>query len=307
MERRLRRVLCCVLALLPVSSGADDLPSLTDALRATVKSLSRPIHTYHYAIRHRLQLPVGYVAPDDPSHHSYLLMKVGRYWDLGLPVNPYATASGLYVGTDPVIPRAFGGVGEVWAMMEVVLPEGFRYVDVRRRDDRPAERQKFTPEVRARLAEAGCRVEYPETLVIALESAPCREIAVRALRTLDVDGILYRFQRTRFRECGERPEGGFIVLKPSSVALDTRLFTSESAPDGALGDRLRIRELFRLAREAGSRRDIPWPDLTGGPSRDETVAWMRTHLFGCGEYPEDRLPEATVAAVPASSTTAHKP
>jgi hypothetical protein len=292
--RRHGSILLACLALLGAGhAGAGELPAVTDALRATVKSLSRPTFTYHYAIRHRLQLPEGYVAPDIAAQRSYLLMKVGRYWDLGLPVNPYATASGLYVGTDPIIPRAFGGVGDVWSMIELVLPVGFRYVDVRRRDDRPAAEQKFAPEVVAQLARAGCDAEYPETLVIGLESAPCREIAVRALRALDVDGILYRFQRTRFRACGERPEGGFIVLKPASIAVDTRLFTAESAPDAALADRLRIRELFRLAREAGSRREIPWPDLPGGPARDEVVAWMHTHLFGCGDYPEDRLPEAS--------------
>ena len=269
--------------------------AVADALSPRVRTLTRSLYTYHYALRTRLGLPAdGYVAPDDPLGAAYLDMKWRRFWDLTIPVHPNATVSGLYVGVDPVIPRAFGGVGDVWSLMQIVLEPGFRWVDVRRDPLAPRAGDAFSPAIRDRLAQEGCDVVYPESLLVSLESEACRRIAVASLRELDADGILYHFQRYRFEECGgaDRPSGGIIILKPEALGTaQAKLLTKESsATDSAVADRQLIRQLFLRARSAGSRRKIPWEALDFGGREIEIDAWMRRHLFGCGDLPEDRLP-----------------
>lgn len=275
--------------------------SVADALAPRVRTLSRPVYSYHYALRTRLGLPAdGYVAPDDPRALEYVDLKWRRYWDLSIPTAPYATASGLYVGVDPVIPRAFGGVGDVWSMVQIVLPGGFRFVDVRRDPRAPRADDALHPEVRERLSEAGCEVKYPETLLVSMEVEACRRAAVATLRELGVDGILYQFQRFKFERCGgsDRPAGGFIVIRPEVLEPSRiKLFTKESRPDDAAArDRLVIRELFRRARAAGSHRKVPWPNLESAVPPQQVDSWMERHLFGCGDSAEDRRPPAAAAA-----------
>ena len=116
---------------------------------------------------------------------------------------------------------------------------------------------------------------------------------IRALNvaSLGVDAILDDFPRAPFKECPDRTEGVFIVLNPALLENSpVALFTADlDGPDGASADRLMIRELFVRARAVGSRRAPPWATLRSAlPSRD-VDAWMRRHLFGCGDAPEEQL------------------
>lgn len=279
-----------VLWLLTLSqASAAELPRVSDNLRPFIRSLSRPVYTWHCLPRARLGLPAeGYVAPGDPVLLPFLRSKVERFWDLGLPVRPMAAASGLYSGIDPVACRAFAGVGDGWVIAQVILPAGFRFLDVRSGEEGTP---KFPAEVGARLAAKGCDAPSTAGLVVMQESEACRRIAVEALRELGVDGILWSYPRTPFETCGERPDGVFILLDPDVLQPDRiRLFTKDSrAGDGGLEDRLRIRDLHLRAREEGSMRDAPWPELEGTPPPGAMEEWMRQHLFGCGGYDEDRI------------------
>jgi hypothetical protein len=280
-----------VLWLLAVSlaSAAAEAPPVSESLRPLIRSLSRPVYTWHCLPRARLGLPAeGYVAPEDPVLLPFLRGKVERFWDLSLPVRPSAAASGLFSGIDPVSCRAFAGVGDGWVIAQVILPEGFRFLDVRSGEGGTP---KLAAEVRARLAAEGCDVASTAALIVMQESDACRRIAVRALRELDVDGILWSYPRTSFDTCGERPDGVFILLDPETIQSGrVRLFTKDSRPgDGGMDDRLRIRDLHARARQSGSMRDVPWPELEGTPPPDRMEDWMRQHLFGCGEHGEDRI------------------
>lgn len=283
------RVLAVLWLLAFSQATSADPPPVSDSLRPFVRSLSRPVYTWHCLPRARLGLPAeGYVAPGDPVLLHFLRSKIERFWDLGLPVRPMAAASGLYSGIDPVACRAFAGVGDGWVIAQVVLPKGFRFLDVR---DGEGGTPKFPAEGRARLASEGCDARSTAGLVVMQESGACRRIAVRALRELGVDGILWSYPRTAFETCGERPDGVFILLDPETIQPDRiRLFAKDSRPDdGAMEDRLRIRDLHGKARQGGSMRDVPWPELEGTPSPDRMEEWMRQHLFGCGGHDEDRI------------------
>lgn len=275
-------------------STAGKESAVAAALRPRVRTLGRPVYTYHYAARARLGLPAsGYVAPGDPILPAFLRGKVERYWDTSLPTREDAAASGLWAGIDPVAGRHFGGSGDGWVLAQIVLPAGLRFVDAREGEPgRPD--PGFPPEVRRSLAESGCGVAHPADLLMAAESPACRDVAVRTLRELGVGGILGSFPRTRFETCGDRPEGVFVLLDPALVAPDrVRLLTRDPGPgdaaaDEAAEDRLRIEDLFARARQAGSMRPPPWPELAGSPAPAGMEDWMRKHLLGCGEWPEDR-------------------
>src|SRR5579872_184938 len=271
------------------ASGGEAPDALSEAvaawLKPRVKLLSRELDVYHYAMRTRIGLPGHGPPPGDFDPTPYLQMKVPRYWDLSLEVHPFSTASGLYVASDPVIARAFGGSGDVWAMIELVLKPGFRFVDVRGAEGAAADEARLPAALRSPLAAAGCDVQFAQTLLVAQEVRECRALAVKVLRSLQVDGILYEFPSKNFEPCRERPPGGFIVVSPDGyVASRTRVFVTESESS----ERLRIQDLFARAHEAGSRLTPPWPGLPSAPQA-QMVPWIRQNIFGCGNYPEDRV------------------
>jgi hypothetical protein len=296
VEPLLRRVLLAyvaVIALLAPATATGPADSDALAMRSLVKILSRPVHTYHYTMRSRIGLSEsGYVLPDHPAVRPFLRQKIDRYWDASLATRPNAQVSGLHVGVDPVASRAFGGVMQVWALVQIVLEPGLRFLDVRTPGSITGRLPQFSSDIRRSLIDRGCNAASPATLVTSLESSSCRQIALDAVRTLDVDAILYDFPSFGFEECRGRANGAFILLRHALVSAgSTTLLTSESAEDRATVDRAIIRALFESARRSGSRRELPWPATDAATlSAGSRTAWMASHLFGCGDYAEDRVP-----------------
>ena len=240
-------------------------------------------------MRERIGLSAAGPAPVGFAPRQYVDMKIGRYWDLNIPAQEGATASGFYVATDPVISRAFGGTGNVWSMIEVVLGKGFRFVDVRRWPDKRAESQKFPPELQAVLRQAGCGVRFPVTLLITLESQSCRQIAVRVANILHADGILQDFPAKSMEPCPDRVQGGLrIVLQFPKCAARQCPATS-------------IRCGIRFFRSAADRGHVPARTPTGialAPSpgticRPSEPAPGRTH--GCMSTSSDAAPTRRIA------------
>jgi tetratricopeptide (TPR) repeat protein len=271
------------------STAAEPL-QIAPLLRPYVKTLSRPIHTYHYATRQRMGLPEGPVAPDDPVLRTYLQQKFTRYWDLSLEPAEGSMVSGLYMAFDPVASRAYGGVGDGWGLVQIPLGKGFSVVDVRLWGDERDKAKRLPADVQEKLRQRGCNAQTAATLLTMMESRACREIAVRTMTELDVDGILYTFPVANYTNCPERPNGALILFRPEAVDLPhVRVFTHESPADAMIGERRTIRDLFERAQQAGSVRTPPWPELASIPVPAAMEPWMKEHLFGCGTYLEDRI------------------
>jgi tetratricopeptide (TPR) repeat protein len=271
------------------SAAAEPL-EIAPLLRPFVKTLSRPIHTWHYATRQRMGLPDGPVAPDDPALQTYLQQKFTRYWDLSLEPAEGSMVSGLYMAFDPVASRAYGGVGDGWGLVQIPLGKGFSFVDVRLWGDERDKAKKLPADLQEKLRQRGCKAQTAASLLTMMESRACREIAVRTMTELDVDGILYTFPVANFANCADRPKGALILFRPEAVDLPhVRVFTNESPADAMAGERRRIRDLFERAQQAGSVRTPPWPDLAATPVPAAMEPWMKEHLFGCGTYLEDRM------------------
>jgi len=269
---------------------AEDELSAAETLRPFLKELSREVSTYHYAYRPAMGLRAdGPLAEGQELTDAYVQRKMVRYWSLEVDARPYAMVSGLYVAADPVIGRTFGGIGESWALFRIPLRKGFRFVDVRA-TDREGLPQRLPPDLRAQLRRAGCDAQFPAALLTGLESLACHRIAVRTVKDLDVDGIVYPYQASGFDECRGRSSGAFIVLRTTGLGR-ALLMTSES-PRVVSDDHRIVRGLFELARHAGSFHPSPWPKLETTAAMPDLQTWMREHLFGCGEWPEDKVPNA---------------
>lgn len=281
---------------------AEPLPealvsAVAEAVSPRLEELGRTIHTWHYVRRARMGLPeTGYLPPDDPRVPPFLRSKVARYWDRSVPVRPHATVSGLWVGIDPVMGRTFGGVGDAWAVIQVDLPAGTVFLDLRRPRGPGGADRVLPPAVVEPLARAGCPVRSAHALFTGLEHAPCREVAWAVIDALTVDALLVEFPALRFNDCSPVRDGAFILLRSELVAAGRlKLMTREASDaDAAARDRLRIRELYRRALEAGSERRPPWESLEPWTPDEAFEAWMRERLLGCGHYPEDRIPGAPV-------------
>jgi hypothetical protein len=287
------------LALLPgaAASGEDGgrrpeaRAAATEWLRSFVKTLNRPVEVYHYAYRPAIGLPAQGPVPDEARYvPEYLRRKSRRYWDSKSATRPYMMAGGLYAAIDPVITRTFGGIGESWALFQLTLPAGFRFVDVRGWSDNEGKVQRFPPAVRQQLVQAGCAVEFPSELLVAQESPECRALAVETMQALDADGLMYRYQGFAFEGCQGRPVGAFILTRPERVGR-AQLLTSESpGPAAATEAHRRVRQLYLEARGLGSVYPAPWPDLAGLAAPERMVPWKQERLFGCGGHQEDRMP-----------------
>ena len=239
-------------AALALAADATAAPggSLEAALAPLTRTLERPVAAYHYATRKKMGLPRPLSAEARASVRGYLRRRTGRYWDLQVPTAPFEMVSGLHLATDPVITRLFGGVGEDWALVDLLLPRGFRYLDVRApKTDLPP---PWRDAVRV-IAHQGCGAATPAELVTAMDSAPCRRIATRALAALDVDGILYDYPGASLPMCGQRPGGAFIVLRAEAIDLGAVALHTDETPAGeaAIARAERVREAFLEARRGG--------------------------------------------------------
>jgi tetratricopeptide (TPR) repeat protein len=275
-------------AWLVLSSPAAAAPSpIVEELRQQIRHLSRPVFAYHYTTTTRLGGQDRAVV-DRSVVRSYLARRIVRFWDLGVPTEPFEMAPGLYLAIDPVISRVFGGRSDSWALFEVVLPRGLRFLDARVSAD-PARVPRFSGRAREWLVSRGCDTDQPDYLLTTLESAACRRIAVETLVELNVDALLFDYSRIAYESCPGRPEGGFVVIRPQAIdPSEARLFTSVPPADAAsVAAARRINQAFAEARRSGSIRLPPWPTLETSEPLAPFASWARDRLFGCGDHPED--------------------
>jgi hypothetical protein len=270
------------------AESAPSPPPTATWLRPYVKSLSRAIDVYHYGYRPLMGISAeGPVQVDAAFREAYLQKRLSRFWDPDLATRPYSMASGLFASIDPVIGRTFGGIGDAWAMFALTFKKGFRFIDVRGSSDGQPER--FSEPMRAHLTAAGCSADSVAVLLTGVESPACREIALKTVRALNLDAILYSYQGFEFEGCARRSTGAFIVLRTSAIERSVMLTNDAPPPKEASPDHLVVRDLYARARKVGSMQPIPWPVLEGQTPPPDMQKWMQEHLFGCGNHAEDRF------------------
>lgn len=289
-------VLGCALAVILLHGQAalgttfsSAVSVLVEGLQPAVAEFMRPVYVYHYAPRANVGLPArGFVPPDDPRVGTYLRRKALLYWDERLPIRPDGMMPGLYVAVDPIASRAFGGVGGDWALVRIVLRDGFRYVDVR--GSLPAGSPAAIAFARA-VQQVGCTATQPSQLFLSPASDSCRQLALETVAYLDVDAVLYSYRAAPLRGCRERPEAAFLLLGDEVFdSTDAAVFVTETKADEYSAERARINSLFERARDAGSTREPLWTTRGRRPSSKADVefeVWMHSALFACAGTVDD--------------------
>jgi hypothetical protein len=263
--------------------------AIAESLRPRVNALSRPVYTWHYAMRGTMGLPPDSPVPTGYDARSYVDARIAGYWDLSRLLSlGNAGDNTLRVATDPVAGRDIGGEWNSWGLIQIGLEKGFRFVDLRQ--DRGVAAGPFSAEIRRLLDSESCGVGFPEALFISPPSQTCRAIAAHAARLLDVDGLLYAVKPTS--PCLDRAAGAFIIVSSRTLAATAEVFVAESRTPA----RLPIHHLFARAQRDGSEFPMPWSDLHPSDTGVPLDTWMAEHIFGCGAYPEDTGDPATAEA-----------
>lgn len=235
---------------------------------------------------------------------------------------------GLYTAFDPVASAEFGG-SPSWVLIQIKIPVGFRVFDMRMK-----ELTRVPDEVRSALANYQCPTkwakvaglfEFPEASraywKTQLKPGPPDEhmgercvLAIRQILKddLKVDGVIYSYASTDFRECrfdgAENPlrQGALIIASANGItATDIRVFNSQTTAE--MAERRRIQTMFYKASsperdfsaaftmsDQNAPASIPielrvdrqkpqllWSDLNGQTIDLDLKDWMRSNLPGC--------------------------
>lgn len=273
---------------------------LEDAFALT-KTLGREVTVYHWVERGLVSkefagsiLPaVGFVNVRAPALieavERNLETRMERFWDLSVPVSGRAedggamAPNGLYVATEPIISRSYGGRN--WLLVELRLPAGTRFIDGRYRHGALG-----THLVEA-LESRGCRNPLPvqgrDTVFAArnllkadTHQVSCRRSLNEIAAATGSSALLYIFKREPVPACRAVFEwnAAFVLVDSAGVEVGSaQPFIPETAPqDDGLDARRSL--LNRVFEHSGLGRLFP----TIAVSKDEEMRrLLREQYFAC--------------------------
>lgn len=304
-----------ITAIMTVPASAAPSPSIPAALLADlvqqaqvrVKTLSRPVMTYHWTHRSDVQVPLrGAVADSDPRFPQYLDRRFKTYFRPD-PRNPSMLGTGLYLSSDPVATRSYGGRN--WVLYGLEFKVGARYLDTMGDNGLPAN-------VVASLSAFGCFASsFSE--IWSLDSTPACEairIALGTSPTLKISALRYGYRSTAFAECLPRTSGGygeaFVAWNGGGFDMAHSKALIEETPLNGPAKSF-MRQVQAMADEgiqsyralyaanpiaaialAGTRNyEVSltlYPTIHGQVPMSELQGWMRQSIISCGDYAEDR-------------------
>lgn len=278
------------LAAWPQLAGSEP-PKAEAALTAwatsLVSTLARPTYVFHYGYRPYMPLPrTGPVQFDHPVLGKYLATRASRFFNLDTEPQPFVLAGGLYASLDPVIGRTFGGIGDEWVLVRIELPRGLRYLDLRRAAPTMGQPLELSRALAQALRQAGCTPPSVQSLFVGVESASCRGISLSALRSLQVQAVLYDYATTDLPGCPPGRRGSFILLGTEALGSAAAFASDLGRSDAATRERRMIHTLFDWVRRNGGAHAPPWPALRNLPS-SAVRSWTQRYLLGCAAQPRD--------------------
>ena len=199
---------------------------------------------------------------------------------------------GLFVALEPVSSAEYGGENPNWAMLEIQLPAGFRYLELGAQQSAEGASIKeflLPPELKLALGESNCPVVNFSTLLLVPSTWECTRIWNAVVRDLNVDAILYPFPTYFGRACPLMPNSAlFFVGEQALRGSVLRSFNAESDrnPESRTAYK-RVMGLFAIAdatSESKERliRSRRWPDHT--PLSPALASlWSKQNLFSCDE------------------------
>src|SRR5262249_25131637 len=115
---------------------------------------------------------------------------------------------GFYAADDPVVTMSYGG-GNDWVLLQVRLPVGFRYLDIREDVQSFDEGYQLFSDCPSRVGSI-----YSLFANLSIYALPdvCRLKIRRLLKDLlHLDGFYYDYSRTRYTQCGHPEQGAFMI------------------------------------------------------------------------------------------------
>lgn len=214
---------------------------------------------------------------------------------------------GFYAAVDPVITAFRGGIPN-WVLLQIRLPQGFRYVD---QQNVSSSVPSVPPEVTTALEAYGCAFsQWPADFIFNFLKQtyfqnlnPLCRVAVRKVlqNILKVDGFYYSYDGAYLSVCNLSSHKGAFVITDSKrfTPEDVRSFNTGTTDDRE--DRLRIISFFYKSAHDGNpgyayprpvvkndptiRQSPTWDDLEGAGTDPDIDQWIKPNLFQCSENP----------------------
>lgn len=304
-------------------SEKTDLKPLVEFLSQSVRTISKPVHLYHWQNQGRAK-NLRHETSAVNAAGWRLVVNASRIFFNDLTVESGSSfGNGLYFASDPVVSEGYGS-GPGWALMEIVAPSGFRYLQINDPDDH-FKRVKVPQIVEDVLARHDCgfnKTYFFEGLFspAVTRSQKCADALKSVLLALDIDAIAYDYQSQYFSGCSSKSKIrnlAFILIRPDKLnPSTTHVYTAGTAD--FTEDRKRIESLFIhagndvlatyngdpsqpeympvsikashvqeslaiLQGDQSLQNGLHWPDLEGQLGPSDNGDWLRKNIFGCSE------------------------
>lgn len=274
-------------------------------LSPQVKTLNRSIHTYRYFssqyVPHLSNQSTEQDLKKDLKERIFRTKQFYSQFNSDGYVSGNGevalTPPGAYLAIDPVASAEYGG--ESWAMFEIQLPRGFRYLQagvqleygtgntpVRALD------YAFNQEVKVNLVKAGCYAQQTSLLFLLPENSACSKIVADVAIRLKLDAILYPFAKAYSNLCHQQPASALLLLDENIlVRSSVRFFNSESDQfSEKQEDVTRLQKIIELA-------DVDHANFNLAKSRrwkktksdfENGAEWIKNNIFSCNPaYPDE--------------------
>lgn len=255
---------------------------VADWVKEDVHITSRAMDTYHYVESRE-------VGPEDSSQLDFESDKVKNhhqlwgdyYWNLSQPHTGHVRA--LYLASDPIASRSFGGKDDNWVLYRVTTPSGTTLLDVKPKQSKP-----FPTDLQDILVAAGCTEKSLRYVFLVNRSSPCRKVGVGVLKKLGIEAISYGWISRRFESMPKREGSALIVVRPSVIPpSNIAIFTKYKS----VGERPEEKGVFQELRNTSideeptldpngkvtfEKPPVFWPTPVEKPTFD-LKNWMNQH------------------------------
>jgi hypothetical protein len=274
--------------------------ALARALKPYVKTTAKPVAVYSYfrtPSKYGLTTEQVTAGSETELYRSDILQKTDEFWQAlaTLTKRPFtledngntsAGIDGFYAALDPVTSVQYGGRKENWALFEIGLQSGFRYLELGSTRAKLGSQYleiPFDSAVHKLIKEAGCEESSSALLFISPPSQGCAHVVGATLKILKIDAILYPFSADVRELCPQEPFAAFLFVGKKALGqASVKAFNQMSA--GPKEDLSRLIGLLRNADPDAAylviAKSHEWYEVSPDDVA-KSAAWAKKNLFAC--------------------------
>lgn len=252
---------------------------MVEQLRPHVKVVEREFSVFNYVQRENVKVPKNKaLSPADPAVRAHFT-DLANYFLASQPPRPQDKDSddalGLYAAIDPMISQKYGNV-----LTMTRVRKGTRML---------VETPSFgwSADLKKDLVAYGCvgyefsGADFRHTMVSIAET-PCRDVALKVLRALEVDLLAYSFGSYAPDGCNEDMDYAFVYIGNRALDFSTmKIFEQKiQEPDALKADRQAISTIMRAHPRFEMNFYDLWPKLKAASAKD-VEKWSSENLLAC--------------------------